>query len=350
MKFDIEKTDKGFQMTVRNTDPYFDGTTVCFSLEYGKNPRMFTKSYGREPEFYGEGAKISEAAQGAALQFLAESRDLTATGGEKIPNAVNDWARQVFEKATEMIRAAMASIAASDKHFPTFTIGSEGGDITFQLFPTQGLDRKPESIRDIEGYLAAGSNEVISSGGNNIYAYAADIIDFKHLEEQKNSSIQSLQNFFEKKILPIMDIPYSERTPEQQDAWGTFSDWYKDLYNHRPRDGKNLCYETYQLKKSREEAIGDFSFEKNMLNEEFKNVSQIVEFLNRDSSSDMDGEYELLVAETAAFFNIDRDDVFVPEVLNFLECSRPDDYHKLVQYVMGEQEEDKPKPAGKEIE
>lgn len=101
-------------------------------------------------------------------------------------------------------------------------------------------------LKDIEYYLVY-SNVV--NGGRTIFELTTSLVNYEQIKGNYEKSMNSLQEFYESKILPIEDKPRDELTEEDRENFGTYSDWHKDIYGHRPRTGNDECQKAY-LEKS----------------------------------------------------------------------------------------------------
>lgn len=231
------KSVDGFDITTS------DGSTVrIITQENGKDatPNMFTQELGQKPKYLGEGAKLSETAYGEALNILKDS--------PLVSDNIKKWANDSLETANEMIAKLKES------GYKSFEMETAIGNIQFEAFPFQGAE-DVKSIADIDGYTT--DSDVITGGGQNIYSYASDIVNAEALQRENELGKIHLQEYFEKNVLPIKDIPYSELSEDQKDIMGMYSDMHKDYYFHRPHsEEQNVCYQHYLQKESaKEEAM-----------------------------------------------------------------------------------------------
>lgn len=231
------KSAGGFDITTS------DGSTVrIITQEDGKDatPNMFTQELGQKPKYLGEGAKLSETAYGEALNILKDS--------PLVSDNIKKWANDSLETANEMIAKLKES------GYKSFEMETAIGNIQFEAFPFQGAE-DVKSIADIDGYTT--DSDVITGGGQNIYSYASDIVNAEALQRENELGKIHLQEYFEKNVLPIKDIPYSELSEDQKDIMGMYSDMHKDYYFHRPHsEEQNVCYQHYLQKESaKEEAM-----------------------------------------------------------------------------------------------
>ena len=201
---------------------------------------MFTQELGQKPKYLGEGAKLSETAYGEALNILKDS--------PLVSDNIKKWANDSLETANEMIAKLKES------GYKSFEMETAIGNIQFEAFPFQGAE-DVKSIADIDGYTT--DSDVITGGGQNIYSYASDIVNAEALQRENELGKIHLQEYFEKNVLPIKDIPYSELSEDQKDIMGMYSDMHKDYYFHRPHsEEQNVCYQHYLQKESaKEEAM-----------------------------------------------------------------------------------------------
>ena len=225
------KSADGFDITTS------DGSTVrIITQKDGKDttPNMFTQELGQKPKYLGEGAKLSEAAYGEALNILKDS--------PLVPDNIKKWANDSLETANEMITKL------EESGYKSFEMETAIGNIQFEAFPFQGTENV-KSIADIDGYTT--DSDVITGGGQNIYSYASDIVNAEALQRENELGKIHLQEYFEKNVLPIKDIPYSEMNEDQKDIMGMYSDMHKDYYFHRPHsEEQDVCYQHYLEKEA----------------------------------------------------------------------------------------------------
>lgn len=231
------KSVDGFDITTSDSS-----TVRIITQEDGKDatPNMFTQELGQKPKYLGEGAKLSETAYGEALNILKDS--------PLVSDNIKKWANDSLETANEMIAKLKES------GYKSFEMETAIGNIQFEAFPFQGAE-DVKSIADIDGYTT--DSDIITGGGQNIYSYASDIVNAEALQRENELGKIHLQEYFEKNVLPIKDIPYSELSEDQKDIMGMYSDMHKDYYFHRPHsEEQNVCYQHYLQKESaKEEAM-----------------------------------------------------------------------------------------------
>lgn len=184
--------------------------------------------------------KLMELATEIGLKKLSESNIACPE--------LRDWAKQVCEMSKEVAEKAIAS---DGRNIFSFVVDTNHGKEEITLNPcTDGWD-KPKSLSDIEYYLV--SDEVIESG-SNLYEIIGRALCYDALEKRLDNSKDELQKFYEETIRPIEDKMEKARqenrpanlTEEEEEARGTFSDWHKDIYGHRPRTGNNECEKIYK--------------------------------------------------------------------------------------------------------
>ncbi len=166
--------------------------------------------------------------QGAFLKelVLAETEIVTAD--------VKKWATAVLENA-DSIEHNMQNSATS-----SFYVGDEYDGSLVAISPVllkPEMAYKEATRNDVEYWL---TDDNVVSSDSSIYKLAVSLTNYEALINCLNKDKQELQHFYEEEIMPILDIPYENKTEEQKDLMGHFSDWYKDIYGRRP-DNNNIC-------------------------------------------------------------------------------------------------------------
>ncbi len=153
---------------------------------------------------------------------LYDSKDLTD---------LRKWAGEVLDKA------AIIKSDIEDKGFKATEV-EVTPDHKITVTPCyQGFEIK--SFDDVEWYL---TSDFLVDGGDSIYKLAADILNYKGLEKAQEREENKLQEFYEEKIAEFYNHKsQNEWTKEENEAFGYFSDWHKDVYGHRPHPGQNEC-------------------------------------------------------------------------------------------------------------
>ncbi len=180
--------------------------------------------------------KAAEEAIGKALETFAES--------EIVSENTRQWCKDTLKIANEIIEQFKET-----KFQKPITIDMPNGkSIEITAYP-YNYGQPANSINEIEGYDT--DSDVITGGGSDIYKYASEIVSAEALQKHNEQDKAYLQKFFETNVLPIRDIPYNERTQEQQDIMSMYSDWHKDCYFHRPHsDEQDVCYQHYLQKEN----------------------------------------------------------------------------------------------------
>lgn len=210
-----------------------DGVLVRIETESSYDhptPRMYVESYLEQPQF-GTSDKVNEKAFSEALEIIAESPD--------VPNSLKEWGKQVQAAAQEFIQSM------EDSNYETATINTPRGEVEFTVMGWQGAASPPQSIEEVEYYL--GGDDVVDSSGN-LYNIVVDAVNYEKGERSRENEVERLQAFYEEKVAPFIDKPYTELTDEQNEARGFFSDWHKDVYGHRPHGDRNECEKVFAAK------------------------------------------------------------------------------------------------------
>lgn len=205
-------------------------------------PRIWTDhtKSNDEARTIGYGAKVGEKAVGEALEILSQS--------PAVSSETQEWCKKVLEQANKIID----EFKKTDFQKPVEVFINEDTTISLQAF-AYNYGEPAHDINEIEGYDT--DSMIIGGGGQSIYNYAAEIVNYDALVKENDKAIEDLQKFYDTKIYPFKDISYDERTEEQQENFSFFSDWHKDIYYHRPHDEQsNECFKKHEeIEKSHED-------------------------------------------------------------------------------------------------
>jgi len=144
----------------------------------------------------------------------------------------NDWAKDMKETAITVWNMMKA----------------EGGKITYPLSDCDvcispcvyDIDKNFDDVQlqDVEFYLVYSH---VVNGGHSIFDVTSSLVNYEQVKANHEKSKSDLQSFYEKNVMPIEDKSFDDMTEDEKDIMGTFSDWHKDIYGHRPRSYNNEC-------------------------------------------------------------------------------------------------------------
>lgn len=140
---------------------------------------------------------------------------------------MEDWAKSYIENYN-CIRNAIEQSGFQEKQNIVLPSKKE----VFFTLCSQMVD-KIESFDDIEFYL---SYDDVFSGGDDLVKLACDATNMDSIEKFIEEDKKKLASFYqEHNIATLLEMPYNLLTEDERDDMGFFSDWYKDIYHHRPR-------------------------------------------------------------------------------------------------------------------
>ena len=225
-KVDVELTDYSIKTPVKfyTVTPYKDDVVPYFKVDDSK----LNISDFRDKDINTKA--LLDSIQYEALKIVAVS-----------DCPIKDWAKQTLSVTEQLWETIKGHEIGETIEYPL-----PNGDI-ISIIPCSDYandDKIEGEIKDslISFYLC--DDEVVSSD-ESLTVIASHIVNYSEHELQLEMAKQDLQEFYDKKIYPIRNIPYKNRTEEQEENFGYFSDRYKELYGIRPVPKNNICYQTH---------------------------------------------------------------------------------------------------------
>lgn len=149
---------------------------------------------------------------------------------ENLPE-MKDWAESYIENYNCIRNAIEQSGFKEDQ---TIVLPNKK-EVSFTLC-SQMVD-KIESFDDVEFYI---SYDDVFSGGDNLVKLACDATNMDAIEKSLEEEKEELVSFYqEHNIAELFETSYDLLDSEERRDMEFFSDWYKDVYHHRPRSIDN---------------------------------------------------------------------------------------------------------------
>ncbi len=183
---------------------------------------------------FDERAKFKEVATGEGLAKAVKHENLE----------IREYARNVLDEAKRFIAALKK---ANYKKFDY-----KSGDVSVFITPCVSGMNPPKTITDIEYYLA---NDNIIYGTDSIYELAERVVMYDKYLEREEADKNKLMDFYVKEVRPLLGKSYDDMTMDERSTMGNYSDWHKDLYGFRPRNGWDKCEESYEESLESEEEM-----------------------------------------------------------------------------------------------
>lgn len=146
------------------------------------------------------------------------------TDSEIVTDDVKAWVSNVLENARKLIDSMEFS---KYKNF-SFSLNEDELEIV-RITPCIYTDEL--SLENVEYFLT--DDDAVPSD-SSLYKLASSIQNYEENVKCVERDKASLQTFYKEKVMPIEELSFDEMTEEQKDIMGTFSDWHKDVYGHRP--------------------------------------------------------------------------------------------------------------------
>lgn len=153
-----------------------------------------------------------------------------------------DWAKEVLSRCEEL--TALCDKCGGRSFNYTFECNDR--EMTLNIEPCKNMnDIFPEI--PYEAFLVNDNKIEIA---DNLLQLAEKITNYDWLCKEAIKEKKSLQAYYDEKVFPIRNIPYDQRTQEQQEIMGYYSDWHKDVYGVRPREDRDYCYNEHMRQRA----------------------------------------------------------------------------------------------------